>query len=99
MSVPCKFEKSLLSHEEQQMVSVSHHPVLYDSTLDELKAMRQRLRGVRDKERTLARAKQREQRGKDEPRGTSFPGTAERPFQRKQVLGAALKRLSKEIAR
>ena len=99
MSVPCKFEKSLLSHEEQQMVSGSHHPVLYDSTLDDLKAIRQRLRDVRDKERTLARAKRREQRGKGEPRGASFPGTAERPFQRKQVFGAALKRVNKEIAR
>lgn len=99
MSVPCKFEKSLLSHEEQQTVFASHHPVLYDQTLDELKAIRQRLRDIRDKERTLARAKRREQRGKGEPRGASFPGTAERPFQRKQVFASALKRVNKEIVR
>jgi hypothetical protein len=99
MSVPCKFEKSLLNHDEQMTVLASHHPVLYDASLDELRSLRQRLRDQRDKERTLARAKRREQRGKDRPRGASFPGTAERPFQRKQVFGSALKRVNKELAR
>jgi hypothetical protein len=99
MSVPCKFEKSLLKHDEQETVFASHHPILYDAALDDLKALRQRLRDLRDKERTLARAKRREQRGKDGPRGASFPGTAERPYQRKQVFGGALKRVNKEIAR
>src|SRR5262245_16742445 len=99
MSVPCKFETSLLKHDEQKPVSASHHPVIYDATLDELKALRQRLRDLRDKERTLARDKRREMRGKKAARGASFPGTVERPFQRKQVFGAALKRVSKEIAR
>jgi hypothetical protein len=99
MSVPCKFETSLLKHDEQQPVSASHHPVIYDATLDELKALRQRLRDMRDKERTLARDKRREMRGKKAARGASFPGTAERPFQRKQVFVAALRRVSKEITR
>src|SRR5262245_32605502 len=99
MSVPCKFEKSLLKHDEQEPIRTSHHPLIYDATLDDLKALRQRLRDLRDKERTLAREKRREARGKKAPRGASFPGTAERPFQRKQVFVAALKRVSKEIAR
>src|SRR5215510_14209993 len=99
MSVPCKFEASLLKHDEQKPVSVSHHPAIYDATLDELKALRQRLRDMRGKEQTLAREKRREMRGKKAARGASFPGTAERPFQRKQVFVAALKRVSKEIAR
>jgi hypothetical protein len=99
MSVPCKFEKSLLTHDEQGPVLASHHPAIYDATLDDLKTLRQQLRDLRDKERTLSRAKRREQRGKGAPRGASFPGTAERPFQRKQVFVAALKRVSKEIAR
>jgi hypothetical protein len=99
MSVPCKFEQSLLKHDEQELVLTSHHPTIYDATLDDLKPLRQRLRDLRDKERTLAREKRREKRGKGAPRGVSFPGTAERPFQRKQVFVAALKRVSKEIAR
>lgn len=99
MSVTCKFEKSLLKHDEQEPVMASHHPAIYDASLDDLKALRQRLRDLRDKERTLARAKRREKRGKGAPRGASFPGTAERPFQRKQVFVSALKRVSKEIAR
>jgi len=99
MSIPCKFEQSLLKHDEQQLVLTSHHPEIYDATLDDLKALRQRLRDLRSKERTLAREKRREKRGKAAPRGASFPGTAERPYQRKQVFVAALKRVSKEIAR
>jgi len=99
MSIPCKFEQSLLKHDEQQLVLTSHHPEIYDATLDDLKALRQRLRDIRNKERTLAREKRREKRGKAAPRGASFPGTAERPYQRKQVFVAALKRVSKEITR
>src|SRR5688572_10568478 len=99
MAVPCKFEKSLLTHEEQEPVLASHHPVIYDATLDDLKKHRQRLRDLRDKERTLSRAKQREKRGKAAPRGAKFSGTTERLFQRKQVFVAALKRVSKEISR
>jgi hypothetical protein len=99
MSVPCKFEQSLLKHDEQGLVLTSHHPAIYDATLDDLVALRQRLRDLRDKERTLSRAKRRETRGKGSARGASFPGTGERPFQRKQVFVAALKRVSKEISR
>jgi hypothetical protein len=54
---------------------------------------------MRDKERTLGRQKRREVRGKADPRGGSFPGTAERPLQRKQEFAAALKRVNKEIGR
>jgi hypothetical protein len=38
-------------------------------------------------------------RGKAEPRGGSFPGTAEKPQQRKQIFSAALKRVNKELKR
>ena len=99
MSIACKFEQSLLRHDEQEAILTSHHPAIYDVALDDLKALRQRLRDLRSKERTLSREKRREARGKGAPRGASFPGTAERPFQRKQVFTAALKRVSKEIAR
>ena len=99
MSIPCKFERSILSYDEHQVILRSHHPEIYDAGLDNLKALRQRLRDMRGKEHTLARAKRREARAKGSPRGGSFPGTAEHPLQRKQVFAAALKRVNKEINR
>jgi hypothetical protein len=99
MSIPCKFERSILSYDEHEIVLRSHHPNVYDAGLDDLKALRQRLRDMRDRERTLAREKRRETRGKAAPRGGSFPGTTEHPLRRKQVFAAALKRVNKEIDR
>jgi hypothetical protein len=99
MSIPCKFERSILSYDEHEIVLRSHHPEIYDAGLDDLEALRQRRRDMRDKEGTLARENRRAARGKGATRGGSFPGTAERPLQRKQVFAAALKRVSKEIGR
>jgi hypothetical protein len=99
MSIPCKFERSILSYDEHEIILRSHHPEIYDAGLDDLKALRQRLRDMRDKERTLARENRRAVRGKGESRGGSFPGTAVHPLERKQVFAAALKRVSKEIGR
>jgi hypothetical protein len=99
MSVPCKFERSLLSHEEYETIRLTHHPAIYDVELAELEAMRSRLRKMRDKERTLGRQRWRERRGKAEARGASFPGTAEHASERQQVFAAALKRLNKELRR
>jgi len=99
MSIPCKFERSILSYDEHEVILRSHHPEIYDAGPDDLKALRERLRDMRDKERTLARAKRREARGKGTPRGGSFPGVAEHPLQRKQVFAAALKRVNREIDR
>lgn len=99
MSVPCKFERSILSYDEHGVVLRSHHPEIYESGLDELRAVRRRLRDMRDNENTVAHAKRREARGKGRARGQSLPGTAERPLQRKQVFSAALKRVNREIRR
>ena len=99
MSVPCKFERSILSYDEHGVILGSHHPEIYEAGLDDLKSLRQRLRDMRDKENTLARAKRREARGKGQPRGQSLPGTAEHPLQRKRVFAAALKRVNREIHR
>ena len=99
MSIPCKFERSILSYDEHEVILRSHHPEIYDTGLDDLEALRQRLRDMRDKESTLARAKRRELRGKGTSRGESFPGTAEHPLQRKQVFAAALKRVNRELDR
>ena len=97
MSIPCRFERSLLSHDEYETIRLTHHPAIYDVEVTELEAMRPRLRKMRDRERTLARQKRRERRGKAEARGAGFPGGEERPSQRKQVFSAALKRLNKEL--
>src|SRR5215471_13810740 len=91
MSIPCKFERSILSYDEHGVILRTHHPEIYEAGLDDLKTLRQRLRDMRDKENTLARAKRREARGKGAPRGQTLPGTAEHPLQRKQVFAAALK--------
>ena len=99
MSIPCKFERSILGYDEHEMILRSHHPEIYDAALDDLKALRQRLRQMRNKERTLARENRRAVRGKGAQRGASFPGTAEQPLQRKQVFAAALKRVNREIDR
>ena len=99
MSIPCKFERSVLSHDEHEVILRSHHPEIYEAGLDDLRTLRQRLRDMRNKENTLAHAKRREARGKGPPRGQSLPGTAEHPLQRKQVFAAALKRVSREIHR
>lgn len=99
MSTSLKDERSALSHEEFETVLASHHPAIYDLDGKALHELRVRLRDLRDKERTLARQKRREKRGKAEPRGGNFPGTAERPQQRKQIFAAAAKRVNKELER
>src|SRR5262245_52688021 len=99
MSLPCKSERSRLSHDEFELVRVTHHPAIYEVSPEELHALKLRLREQRNKARALARQKQRELRGKAEPRGTSFPGTAEHPLERKQIFAAALKRINKELDR
>jgi hypothetical protein len=99
MSVPCKSERNRLSHDEFELIRRTHHPAIYGLSTQELQALKSRLREQRNKERALARQKQRELRGKAEPRGKSFPATADQPLQRKQIFAAALKRLNKELDR
>jgi hypothetical protein len=99
MSIPCKFERSLLSHEEYETIRLTHHPAIYDVEVVELEALQSRLRKMRDKERTLDRQRRRERRGKAEARGASSPRTAEHASERQQVFAAALKRLNKELRR
>ena len=99
MSIPCKSERSQLSHEELEFIRVTHHPAIYDLTGEELRALKLRLREQRDRARTLAQQRQREIRGKAEPRGKGFPGTVEQPLKRKQIFATALKRVNNEIDR
>jgi hypothetical protein len=99
MSIASKAELSVLSHEEREMVRVTHHPAIYELDGEALRTLQRRLREQRGKMRTFARQKRREARGKAEARGASFPGDAEQPRRRKQVFAAALKRVTKELGR
>lgn len=99
MSLTCKSERNRLSHDEFELVRVTHHPAIYEVSLEDLHALKLRLREQRNKARALARQRQRELRGKAEPRGRSFPGTADQPLQRKQIFAAALKRINRELDR
>lgn len=40
MSVACKFERSILSHEEYEAIRLTHHPAIYGVEVAELEAMR-----------------------------------------------------------
>jgi hypothetical protein len=96
MSINNRRELSLLNHEEGELVRASHHPAIAELDSKGLAETRKRLRDMRDKERTLARQKVRQVRGKGEPRGS---GTAEHLQERKQVFASALKRVNKQAHR
>ena len=96
MSINTRRELSLLNHDEAELLRASHHPALAELDHSALADTRKRLRDLRDKERTLARQKVRESRGKAEPRGG---GTAEHRQERKQVFASALKRVNKQASR
>jgi len=99
MRVTCKAEQSLFDFDEFELIKPTHHPAIYDVDAVGLADLQHRLRQLRDREKTLARQKQREVRGKSEARGAGFPGTAERPHRRKTAMTAALRRIAKELRR
>ena len=99
MSAPCKFELSILNHDEKALIQSSHHPKIGYTDRATLENLKSSLRNLRDRERTLAFSRRRISKGTAEPRGRSVSGTAEHSLHRKQVFVAALKRVNKEIAR
>lgn len=99
MTIAMKAEQSLLKQDEFATLSQTHYPALYGVEGPVLSDMRQRVRSLHDKERTLARSMRRAIRGKGAERGGSFPGNVEKPTRRKQVFAGALKRLNREIHR
>lgn len=99
MSVSRADERSVLSHEQLELVGRSHHPAIYGIDAKSLQSLQTQLRNERDKVRTQVRQKIREGRGKSEARGKSFPGNTEQPLKRKQALANALKRVNKELER
>jgi type II secretory pathway component PulJ len=99
MSLSCRFERSLVNHDEHAIVLISHHPAIYEAESDALRDARKQLRALKEREGTFARQNRRAARGKAEQRGGNFPGTYERPKQRKQVFAAAIKRINGELDR
>ncbi|MBR0780190.1 hypothetical protein JQ635_02170 [Bradyrhizobium iriomotense] len=99
MSRPCKFESSILNHEEQQIVLTSHHPAIGEVDRAALENLRNLLRDLRDKERTLAHRQRRVAKGSADPGGRRTPGAGASTFRRKEVFVAALKRVNKELRR
>lgn len=99
MAMSIRVERSLVSHDEGQILGQTHYPALYDVSSDELVQTRVRLRDLRSKERTLSRDLRRGISGKGEPRGSSYPGNLDKPTKRKQVFASALKRVNGELTR
>ena len=99
VTISVKSEKALLNHEEWELVSATHHPKLGGWPDADLQAARKRLRALHDKEQGFARQKRRVAKGSAQTRGGSFPGTAERPAERKQVFAQAMRRVNSEATR
>lgn len=99
MSAPCKFEASILKHDELKIIRDTHHPAIAEMDRARLEELRTRLRDLGGKERTLARHRRRQTKGTAEARGKSFSGTSEHANQRKQAFVAAIKRVNNELRR
>ena len=99
MSIPCKFERSILSHDEMRSSCGAIIREFMTPNSMTSGALRQRLRDMRNRERNWHARSGPWNCGKGPPKGGGFPGTVEHPLQRKQVFAAALKRVNKEIDR
>lgn len=99
MSLSIKAESSLITRDELEIVSRTHHPAVHELDDETLADTRRRIRDFRTKERTLTHEMRRSIRGKADSRGASFPGNVEKPARRKQVFAGALKRLNGEVTR
>ena len=47
MSAPCKFEMSVLKHDEQEIIRDTHHPVIAEMNRERLEDLRSMLRSFR----------------------------------------------------
>lgn len=99
MSISRATERSVLGHDQLELVGRTRHPAIYDLDSKGLRELQTQLRNERSKIRTQVRQRVREGRGKGEPRGKNFPGNTEQPTIRKQALSNALKRVNKELER
>lgn len=99
MSISAADEKRLLSADELELVSRSHYPEISSLDQGELGEMAKRLRNLRNRARDIAHRQRREIRGKSEPRGAQAARDNTGTEMKRRVLGNALKRVNKELAR
>lgn len=99
MSISATDEKRLLAADELELVSLSHYPDISTLGRDELGEMAKRLRNLRNKARDVAHRQRREIRGKSEPRGARPARDNSGTEMKRRVLGNALKRVNRELAR
>lgn len=99
MSVSRTNERNILTKDQFNLVNSTHHPAIYEADAAALRDLRRQLRDQREKVKTQVRQRERETRGKSEPRGKSFPGNTEQPLKQKQIIASALKRVNKELER
>jgi hypothetical protein len=94
-----KQERRLLGADELTLVEKTHHPALGLLPDRDLAELRKLVRERRDRAQDLAARQRRELRGKAAPKGaraaTDDSGTREK----RDVLAAAMQRLSKEVTR
>ena len=99
MSISTTDEKRLLAADEFELVGRSHYPGISALDRAELGEMAKRLRNFRDKARDVAHRQRREMRGKSEPRGVAPARDNTGTEMKRRVLGSALKRVNRELAR
>lgn len=99
MSISAADEKRLLTADELELVTRSHYPDISALARDELGEMAKRLRTYRNKARDVAHQQRREIRGKSDPRGARPARDNSGTEMKRRVLGNALKRANRELAR
>jgi hypothetical protein len=99
MSICAADEKRLLTTDELELVTRSHYPDLSALGQAELGEMAKRLRDYRNRARDVAHRQRREIRGKVEPRGARPTRDNSGTEMKRRVLGNALKRVNRELAR
>ena len=99
MSLSKSAEKRMLTAEEFETVSRTHHPEIRELSRKQLSDLVRRLREHRDKARDVARQQRREMRGKSEPRGATPAADNTGTAIKSEIFAGAVKRLNREIAR
>lgn len=99
MTTTRKDEERLLTKEERELVSRTHHPEIEALSDAELADLRKLLRDRRDRATDISRRQRREMRGKASPQGATPAADNEGSARKKSVLAQAMKRLNSETAR
>ena len=99
MSVSKSTEKKMLTANEFELVSKTHHPDITELAGDELGELARRLRDYRNKARDVARQQRREMRGKADPRGARPARDNTGTKMKGQIFTDALQRVNREMGR